>query len=603
LGSKIDKRAEGEQDEAADLEAERWPATRRVLDGAKTLPQAFLPPEIRKRPDDVDSIPATVRKAMPLRLPGFVPEIRRKAAAPEAPPGPSLSGLPWRGPSQEKEPPARPRGTPVPDPAKHGPGGSRFFSHDDDARWLDRYELICEIASGGMATVFLARLRGAGGFQRLVAIKLLHPDLASDPKFVDMFLAEARIAAQIHHAHVVPIVEIGSSDRGYYLVMEYIEGVTLAQLNQRVAMSELPVPRRIALRVVLDALAGLHAAHELTDETGKPLGLVHRDCSPQNIIIGVDGAARLMDFGVARATTRLSNTQTGTLKGKVAYMAPEQIKQGRLDRRADLFAMGVILWECLAGRTLFRAESKIDIILDALNAPVPRLSEVTAGVPPELEAVCVKALSRVREERFNTAVEMAEAIEQGGREAIATSREVESFLVKLFGRDFNERRTAIRAWIDERARKPPVSSPILARPKLAGARSLPASKVSPPSSGGQTRQLVGSLRPIQLDGEEPPAPSRPALFSSIGPPPTKRRPLGAALVVGAIAAAVTVGVMFWLNRSPPSVVTPPTSTLPPAPSLASAPTPSTSAAPLLSPSGSSFGPRPPPSPGMLAPDR
>jgi len=165
---------------------------------------------------------------------------------------------------------------------------------------LDRYELVAELASGGMATVFLGRILGVGGFQRFVAIKRLHPHLASEQEFVEMFLDEARLAASIHHPNVVPILEVGTSDRGYYLVMEYIEGDTLARLLARAATSRNRIPIPIGIRILLDTLAGLHAAHELKDDNDHPLNLVHRDVSPQNILVGINGTARITDFGVAR---------------------------------------------------------------------------------------------------------------------------------------------------------------------------------------------------------------------------------------------------------------------------------------------------------------
>ncbi|MEP7053353.1 MAG: serine/threonine-protein kinase, partial [Pseudomonadota bacterium] len=200
---------------------------------------------------------------------------------------------------------------------------AKLFDPGAGRQRVDRYELVGEIASGGMATVYLARLTGVGGFQRFVAMKRLHPHLANEKEFVEMFLDEARIAARIHHPNVVPILEVGASAVGYYLVMEYIEGDTLARLLARAATrgKRLPVP--IALRIALDMLSGLHAAHELRDDAGEPVNLVHRDVSPQNVLVGVDGIARITDFGVARAASRLTATRVGQLKGKIAYMAPE----------------------------------------------------------------------------------------------------------------------------------------------------------------------------------------------------------------------------------------------------------------------------------------
>ena len=223
-----------------------------------------------------------------------------------------------------------------------------------------------------MATVYLARLSGVGGFQRFVAIKRLHPHLAREPEFIEMFLDEARLAARIHHPNVVPILEVGASEEGYYLVMEYVEGDTLARLLARSAQTGRAPARPVGLRVIIDMLAGLHAAHELKDDDGKPLGIVHRDVSPQNVLVGVDGSSRLTDFGVARATSKLSTTRTGQLKGKLAYMAPEQARGAKdIDRRADVFAAGVVLWEVLACRRLFKGDGEADTLNKVLNEPIP----------------------------------------------------------------------------------------------------------------------------------------------------------------------------------------------------------------------------------------
>ncbi|MEP7121817.1 MAG: serine/threonine-protein kinase [Byssovorax sp.] len=441
-----------------------------------------------------------------------------------------------------------PAATPMPaamSGARSSKSDARFFARDDQGRWLDRYELITEIASGGMATVFLARLQGAGGFQRLVAIKRLHTELAAQPELVQMFLEEAKIAARIHHTHAVPILEIGSSARGYYLVMEYIEGVTLAQVAHRVAQSGLQVPRKISLRMILDALAGLHAAHELTDEMGRPLGVVHRDVSPQNILVGVDGAARITDFGVARMTSQASDTKVGTLKGKVAYMAPEQIRQEPIDRRADLFAMGVILWEVLAGRPLFRADTKFDTIVRALNAPVPRLRDTVYGISDALDELTTKALSRPPGERFQSAVEMVEAIEQGAKGSIATSREVATFVLKLFSRELNDRRSGIRSWLDQvpvaapPAAEAPEVIPVASRVVEAPTEEeIAADLQAPPESVTVPRQLVGSLAPIPFEGEDP-------IELPMGGP---MRSVGRRVITVGVIVAVVAIVMFGLLR-------------------------------------------------------
>jgi eukaryotic-like serine/threonine-protein kinase len=314
---------------------------------------------------------------------------------------------------------------------------------------LDRYELVAELASGGMATVFLGRILGAGGFQRFVAIKRLHPHLASEQEFVEMFLDEARLAASIHHPNVVPILEVGTSDRGYYLVMEYIEGDTLARLLARAATSRNRIPIPIVIRIVLDTLAGLHAAHELKDDNDHHLNLVHRDVSPQNILVGINGTARITDFGVARAATRLSSTRSGQLKGKLAYMAPEQARGGQIDRRADLFAVGTVLWEVLADKRLFKGEGEADTLNRVLFEPIPKLRDINPEIEVALEVVTMKSLDRDPEKRFPTAAVFADELEKAARasSSIASVREVADYVQKVLGQDIGQQREAVRAWL------------------------------------------------------------------------------------------------------------------------------------------------------------
>jgi eukaryotic-like serine/threonine-protein kinase len=332
----------------------------------------------------------------------------------------------------------------------------KLLDPSDPRRRLERYELIGEIATGGMATVFLARRSGAGGFQRFVAIKRLHPHLQGEPEFVEMFLDEARLAALIHHPNVVPILEVGESDAGYYLVMEYVEGDTLSKIVARsMSLGQMP-PRPVILRVMLDALAGLHAAHELKDERGHLLGLVHRDCSPQNILVGVDGSARITDFGVARASARLTSTAHGKLKGKLAYMAPEQTRGDELDRRTDLFAMGIILWEVLCGKRLFKADNEAATLQRILVEPIKPPSQVNADIPSVFDAVALRALDRSAERRFQSAADFADALEAAGREAakqsvtdlgIASPREVASYVQQILGQEIGAQRESVRAWL------------------------------------------------------------------------------------------------------------------------------------------------------------
>ncbi len=367
---------------------------------------------------------------------------------------------------------------------------------------IDRYELVAEIASGGMATVFLARLSGVGGFQRFVAIKRLHPHLANENEFVTMFLDEARLAAGIHHPNVVPILEVGASERGYYIVMEYVEGDTLARLLARAASSSERLPPEIAIRIVIDMLAGLHAAHELRDEMGQPTELVHRDVSPQNVLVGTDGIARITDFGVARASTRLAATRVGQLKGKIAYMAPEQaMGKSDVDRRADVFASGIVLWEVLAGRRLFKAENEAGTLSRVLSETIVDPSEVNPSVNREVAAVCMKALERERDKRFATCAQFADALERATTSVgkVASARELSAYVASVIGHEIAQQREAVRAWL---ARSEP--SQIALPSSATSSVSSGAMSVGRPDRSGVTLTAVpGSMVPASTRRRSP----------------------------------------------------------------------------------------------------
>src|SRR5688500_2262135 len=224
-------------------------------------------------------------------------------------------------------------------------------------RQFGRYRLCFELASGGMGTVYLARAEGPSGFEKLVALKRIHEHLAKDPRFVAMFLDEARLAARIHHPNVCSVIDFGTVEDSYYLTMPFVEGESFHRLLRSLAKRGDPGASRsfwyIAARIVAEACEGLHAAHELRDDVGEPLEVVHRDVSPQNLLIGYYGGVRVLDFGVASARHRLYSTATGEVKGKFAYIAPEQIEGQPVDRRADVWSLGVVLYECIALRRLF----------------------------------------------------------------------------------------------------------------------------------------------------------------------------------------------------------------------------------------------------------
>ena len=314
----------------------------------------------------------------------------------------------------------------------------------EDAASASRYDVLAKIASGGMATVFVGALKGGGGLRHLVALKRPHQHLLDDPGFRESLLAEANVASGIRHANVVSVREIERLGDSIQLVMDYVEGASLGQLLVHAAKSGPPVPVGVALRIVLDASAGLEALHELTDDAGKKLGFVHRDVSPQNILVGVDGVARITDFGLAKcAETSEQPTTKGTLKGKLGYMAPEYIRSKPIDARADVFAMGIVAWEALAGKRLFRGESDADTIERVLTAEVLPPSSVASGLTPEIDAAVLRALERLPEARFPTIRVFADAIGAAAREKIAPATEVGAVVRESMGGELAARRRAV----------------------------------------------------------------------------------------------------------------------------------------------------------------
>ncbi len=276
---------------------------------------------------------------------------------------------------------------------------------------IGRYALFDALAAGGMATVHLGRLLGPVGFARTVAIKRLHQQFASDPEFVTAFLDEARLAARIRHPNVVPTLDVVADQGQLFLVMEYVQGESVSRLLKLLQKRDAVMPLRIAVATVAGALHGLHAAHDARSEKGDPLCIVHRDVSPQNILLGADGVPRVLDFGVAKAVGRLHTTHSGGLKGKLAYMSPEQVRGSSVDRRSDVFAASIVLWEMLTHSRLFGADNEAAMLDWVLTKPIPSPSALSPDVLPDLDAVVLKGLERDPEQRWQTAREMALALE------------------------------------------------------------------------------------------------------------------------------------------------------------------------------------------------
>ncbi len=372
---------------------------------------------------------------------------------------------------------------------------------------VGRYALHGEIASGGMATIHFGRLQGAAGFSRSVAIKRLHPQFAKDPDFVAMFVDEARLAARIAHPNVVPTLDVVSQNDELLLVMEYVRGTSLSRLLRTLNQKGERIPARIAASIIAGMLRGLHAAHEAKSEAGQPLQMVHRDVSPQNVLVGTDGVARVLDFGVAKATGRWQSTQQGQLKGKIAYMAVEQITSGNVTRQTDVYAAAVVLWETLTGKRLFRAENEAMLLGLVLDGQVQPPSEVALDVPPKFDAIVLRGLDRDAAKRFATARQMASAVE--AVVGTATPSEVGEWVERVAADELRERANRIEEFerisssaanrLARPAREPLKVVPLRPKGAIAG-REAPshvpalavAKTVSPSLQMGARRFSVGA---------------------------------------------------------------------------------------------------------------
>jgi serine/threonine protein kinase len=275
---------------------------------------------------------------------------------------------------------------------------------------LGRYELLRNLAVGGMAELFVARASGLEGFEKLVVLKRILPQLATNADFIKMFLDEARIAALLHHPNIAQVYDFGRAGESYFFTMEYVPGKDLREIL-RAAKRRGGIPLEHALGIILGVAAGLHYAHERVGIDGEPLGIVHRDVSPANVLVTRDGGVKLVDFGVAKARSRQTETRAGTLKGKIAYMSPEQCKGEEVDRRSDVFALGILLYELSTGTRLFKGDNEFAILREIATQDVPPPSSRTADYPPELEAIVLRALKREPAERYPTAEELQVELE------------------------------------------------------------------------------------------------------------------------------------------------------------------------------------------------
>jgi serine/threonine-protein kinase len=312
-----------------------------------------------------------------------------------------------------------------------------------EPRTLGRYALYDEIAAGGMATVHLGTLVGAAGVRKVVAIKRLHPHIAKDRDVATMFLDEARLSSRVRHPNLVGLVELVQDEGELFLVMDYVPGESLARITRSLGPGERVAPE-IAAGIVVGVLQGLHAAHSAKDEHGQLLGIVHRDVSPQNILLGEDGVARLLDFGVAKAAGRLQTTREGQIKGKLAYMAPEQISDGKsVDARADVYAAAVVLWELFTGERLFDGDSDGMVLAQVLSGLVDPPSRFVADLPPAVDAIVLRGIERNPGDRFASALDMAIALENAL--LVAPARTIAAWVTTVAAGALGERAALVGA--------------------------------------------------------------------------------------------------------------------------------------------------------------
>ncbi|HLK38020.1 MAG TPA: serine/threonine-protein kinase [Polyangiaceae bacterium] len=298
---------------------------------------------------------------------------------------------------------------------------------------MGKYNLIAELARGGMGNVYLAALSGPAGFSKLLVVKELKPELCFEPEYVAMFLEEARLAARLTHPNIVQLYDVGLEGGRYFIAMEYLDGRSLARVLRCFAR-EGSFPVGAHLRILGDCLMGLHYAHELRGFDGEDLGIVHRDVSPFNVMVTFDGQVKLLDFGIAKAVDSPSDTRAGVVKGKVAYMAPEQAAGARVDRRADVYSAGVMIWEAAAGRRMWPGMAEVEVLGRLLQHGPPRLREVDPSAPEDLDALCARATARDRKDRYGTAAELLQDLEAhlGRRGDVMSMRQIGDLLRGLF---------------------------------------------------------------------------------------------------------------------------------------------------------------------------
>ena len=411
----------------------------------------------------------------------------------------------------------------------------------------NRYVIVGKLAGGGMADIFLARSTSETGIERYVVLKRVLAERSRDPHFASLFLDEARLTAQLQHPNIAQVLDVGKLAGAYFYTMEYVHGEDVRHLLQRVVSLRRELPIQHVLAIATGALAGLHHAHTRTTPAGVPLGVVHRDVSPSNIMVSYEGSVKLLDFGVAKATERSAESSSGTVKGKVAYASPEQCRSGELDRRSDIYSLGIVLWEMLASRRLYKYDTDFATMMAICEEPVKRPSELRSDVSPALDAIVLTALAKDRESRFSTAADMIEAIEDlAAREHFAMST---TGLGKLVRELFGERP---EPWLEIAARQASGElQPLTVTGESVAALGTP-SVMRAPSSADEALLLQLDVAP-ELGRREGPSTSStlPPALDYVAPKRSRRGVVIGALVVASI---VVFAIVLATNRSEPIAV-------------------------------------------------
>jgi eukaryotic-like serine/threonine-protein kinase len=380
---------------------------------------------------------------------------------------------------------------------------------------LGRYQLLVPIATGGTASVWAARMTGMRGFAKIVAAKVLLAELLDDPDAETMFLDEARLVARIRHPNVAEVLDLGEEREVLFIIMEWIDGEPL-NVVAREARGRGGVPVSIALRIAKQVASGLHAAHELRDDAGELVNLVHRDVSPQNVLVGYDGQVKVIDFGVAKAASNQLRTSVGQMKGKVAYMAPEQAMGEPVDRRTDVFALGIVLFQLVTGKHPFRGDNEFQTLGRIRDKnPLPRAKSLVPSLPDDVDALIAKALSKSREGRFQTMVELQRELERVQPTTGSNNDELAAFMASLLGARGERKRLAIREAVtdvDEHRDRPSAVPQVFAESRTLDTEALAT----------VLADLPAAARAVSLDDPSPataPAPAPPAGAPAAGPAP------------------------------------------------------------------------------------